>query len=167
MKLPLVSAFLFSCAGMTTSAPQPSSVDRIELVQRFTGFVCAGVCVDQRVVVSADGHVSWQINPLSRRPSKLLHFLVKPSAAAEYIREMNAVRPGADLTDRTGCNADGHARNKSDWNIEWVGAGRPIRLRSCDEDRRVALAWRAALKALGMPYGIAEPIGSDVKELTN
>jgi hypothetical protein len=126
------------------------------------------LCLDQTVVVFADGHVWWRISdPKFRRKSAPLwkRFLVSPGAAAAFIREMSAIQPDKNLADRTGCDTEFHVPKLWDWDIQWSHETGVIRLRSCDGDRRILSAWQAAIKVLGMPDGFSGPFGSEVKEL--
>jgi hypothetical protein len=161
-------AFLLVCAAVTIGASRTPPIQQVEVQNHFTSTVCAGLCVDQTVAVSADGHVWWRTwDPYFHGTSRptLRRFLVKPDAAAAFIRAMNEVRPAESSSDRNGCDAEVHVRHVWDWEVSWKGPGHPIRLRTCDGDKRVVSAWRAGIKALGMPWGLAGELDKGVVEL--
>lgn len=162
------SAFLFVLAATTLGAAGAPFIKQVVVDQRYTSVVCGGLCVNQRVVVSADGHVWWRISDpkFDRRSAPIRkRFLVSPRAAAAFIREMSAIKPDKSLTDGIGCDTEYHMPKLWDWDIQWSHESGAIRLRSCDGDRRILSAWQAAIKVLGMPQGFSGPYGNEVKEL--
>jgi hypothetical protein len=162
MKQLALTMLCLTASAFPASAKRLVEVQRVEVISHF---ICAGICVDQRIVVFANGNIWWQIGPLRRAFVTRRHFLVSSSAVAQFIREMDAIRPPDNLSDPVGCDAELHTRNRWDWKIKWSGKGSPTELLSCDGDKRVWGAWRSALDAIGMPDGLYGEIKDTVKEL--
>ena len=151
-----------------SNASGPAPVKQIEVLKHFASDVCTGYCVDEIVTVRKDGYVLWRTEGAyfqrARRPTERL-FFVGPDAAMAFLRAMNEVEPTASSSDRAGCDAELHVPNVWDWEISWKKSGPSTRLKSCDPNGRVASAWRAGLKGLGMPWGLAGELDKNVNEL--
>lgn len=162
-------AILLVCGTAAIGPSNAAPVEQMIVQNNFTSGVCAGFCVDETVIVSADGRVSWKMKSPRGFHLTLKHpvrrFLVKPDAAAAFIRAMSEIKPKKSISDSNGCDTALHVAHMWDWEITWNGSGGHTELRSCDGDQRVVSAWRIAIKALGMPWGLAGEMDEGVIEL--
>ena len=172
MRMYALAAATFVIAA--ACAPSRGQSADITIVHRFTGLACGGLCVDEIVTVSIDGHVRWQLEDpaaLQLQVSALrartppTEFLASHQAAAAFAQQLSAVKPNADLADPSGCDAPGHVKDVWDWEIQWTSPKPARRLRTCDSNQLVLGAWRKAIAALGMPQGLAGDLKPGVKRL--
>lgn len=153
-RVAIVVLSAFSASTLHASDTQ----ERIEIHSHDTSEVCAGLCVDDTMTISADGRVFWELtDPRTKARSKRFAFRVAPHAAAEFMRQMRAIRPISDVTDKRYCNVPAHFPDVWDWDIHWTGPEGDVHLLTCDVIQTSA-AWREAIKAIGMPHGLLSGI---------
>lgn len=155
LRLPLALAFV---ALLTTPGLAYSRGPAIIVTHRFTGSVCAGLCVDETVTVFPDGRVTWQyLDPLKKTARSYLAKLnVGSKFAGAYIRKMQRVKPSVNRKSRTGCGSEADRRGVWDWEISWPSDTPARQYFTCGADRAVSATWRSALVALGMRDGLID-----------
>ncbi|HJQ15905.1 MAG TPA: hypothetical protein VJ859_02805 [Allosphingosinicella sp.] len=151
---------------LAQSASATANAD-IVIVHRFTGTMCAGLCVDETVTVSFDGRVTWNLHDASwPNEGRPLEFQVSREAVAAFAKRMDDAKPKSDRVDHSGCDAADHVPGAWDWEIQWNSPAPPRHLLTCDRSTFVQQTWWKAIEALGMPHGIVGDHGPGVRRLS-
>jgi hypothetical protein len=163
------TALFAAAALLIVPAPAQSRGSRASIIvkHRFTGLVCAGLCVNEVWTVYPEGVVTYGTEGDEHKermisPAKLQ---VGREAASGFLREMNSLLQIRKLTKPSECKGPSRVSNIWDWDIVFPAISADKRILTCNNGRAVLGAWRRALVALGMPGGIAGGWNHNVKLL--
>jgi hypothetical protein len=147
-----------SASGMAVSGGGARAGERIDLVERWSGYSCFGMCLDDDLTVLADGRAS----DLHRMPASTLRnicqghsaqdhafcareasrqpriFQLPPDKAEQFRRELAPLKPEVSLDDDTDCYVKDHQPGVWDVQIRWSGENGEIILRTCSREARLA-----------------------------
>jgi hypothetical protein len=132
---------LIGMAGLTST---PSFARESITVSRHPWYaVCAGVCPDYEIIVSADGRVIVKQRGTEER------FLVSRAEAAEFRAKLQPFRPVGERRDPLVCAHENAplVMKVREIEIRWSGSNNPSRLFACDNPASAGLkeALRQAL----------------------
>src|SRR3954469_1712998 len=117
----LVWGFLLLAASSAADEPHVLTVEH-----RFSGIVCAGVCIDSELTVRSDGLATFRVRPasLKYRPWRTRQYRLSQEQVREFWRAYAPVRP-VGLKGPIGlCDPDTLV---IDWDIRWQVSGKPAR----------------------------------------
>lgn len=156
------------------ATPAVGAPVRVEIYHRFIGPACAGICIDEDITVSSDGHVTWQ--PLaparlgsyetSQRefaseasyPESVHNFSVPEKRAQKFIGIMRHARLSYDGTWKS---------NYCEWSIRFSDQSESDSHNTCAWDPKIFSLYQNAVDIIGMHNGFWSPRESFVHELSD
>lgn len=136
--------FLSAILAASSVSDEP---DVLTIQHRFSGIVCAGVCIDSDLTVQSNGLVIFRVRQasLQHHPWKTVRYRISQQQVRQFWSIYAAVRPVGLKGPIGSCDADTLV---IDWDIHWDDTNKPARLLACRGAIGVGEAYREGFRIL-------------------